>query len=767
VFENIGRLLVRKRVTFAYIICFSLLASLLSIYNQISTTGIPLDFSPQSIFMDNSEMMIRLEEIESHFGRGDNDFILLLHGPNLNSSEGKITLEELHKAIDNVPEVQSIRSLWNANQLTGEGGFLEVERLWDSEPFTRANEDPLLKGTLVSSNHQTTIIQATIDPALEKVQDLKPVIQKITEQIESVDIPPDLKTMSTGIPFVRVEVVDMMVDDELFYVPITAFMFLITVIILFRGILVSFAPLIAVIGAMIWAISLLLAFGVSFNLLSILTPTITLIIGIADGIHLVSRYREELQYTTNKEEAMGRTLKHMIVACFLTTFTTASGFLSLLVAQTSVIRDFGLHSAFAVMIAFFAVVLIVPVWLSFLSIEQIGPAPTKDSGSHRYFETLYLFITKRTVLIIGVTLLFVGVVGYYARTIRPNSSILEMYQEDHATSKAIRMSEKELSGIVPIYINFEVKEGNVLYPKLLSDVRKVEDELRKFEMITWTYSLSGQLHEIHKKISGNSDFPDTKEMIAQELLMTQMAGEIPINRVLSEDKKNVRILALTKDIGGRKFIEMREHMLTTIQAMSIENDNVQVDVTGDGLLASVGIDNLISDLLSSIALVFAVIASVMLLLLRNLRLTLIACIPNVIPLIFTLATLRFIGADLQISNIVSFTVAIGIAVDDTIHFIIRYKQELEKGNNHSQSLRNSFHGAGNAIILTSLLLISGFGVVATSDLTTTHQFGLLASVTLVTAVLADLIFLPALLELNDKWSRVTTKNQQDLTESTE
>jgi predicted RND superfamily exporter protein len=129
------------------------------------------------------------------------------------------------------------------------------------------------------------------------------------------------------------------------------------------------------------------------------------------------------------------------------------------------------------------------------------------------------------------------------------------------------------------------------------------------------------------------------------------------------------------------------------------------------------------------------------------RLALIALIPNLVPLVFILAALGLMGADLQTSNIVSFTVAVGMAVDDTIHFIVRYREERRRGQVKSEAIRRTFHGAGQAIVLTSVLLVLGFGVLGTSELTSTRDFGILASVTMTAAMLGDLLLLPAMLHL--------------------
>jgi len=201
-------------------------------------------------------------------------------------------------------------------------------------------------------------------------------------------------------------------------------------------------------------------------------------------------------------------------------------------------------------------------------------------------------------------------------------------------------------------------------------------------------------------------------------------------------------VALCEDAGGQAYIELYEHLQKKAQSL-FSDDSVSIEITGDGLMASLGINQLITDLLYSIFIVISVIYITLIVLLRNLKLASLSLLPNIIPLLFTLATLRLIGADLQTSNIISFTVSVGLAVDDTIHFVVRYKQEIQSKIPHKQAIQNTFRGAGQAIILTSLLLVSGFGVLATSDLTTTFHFGLLASVTLGAAILADLFLLPS------------------------
>ena len=223
-----------------------------------------------------------------------------------------------------------------------------------------------------------------------------------------------------------------MMDDELFFIPLLAVIFAITICVLFRKILVGLAPLFAVLIAIMWGMGLLLSFGVTLNVLSILVPTLALVIGVADGIHIITRYREELALNPNPEIAMGHCMQHMLLACFLTTFTTAAGFCSLLVADTVVVRDFGAHAATMVMVAFVAVVLVVPCWLAFVPTDRIGEPARKPDGTVGLSLARPLGSPSPKSIALGVILLSIGV-GWIGSDVRPNSRLLEMYTDDHPT----------------------------------------------------------------------------------------------------------------------------------------------------------------------------------------------------------------------------------------------------------------------------------------------------------------------------------------------
>lgn len=742
IFYRYGLWLFRNRAVVLILICVISIASALGIAHRIRTE-IPVDFTPQAIFMDKSPQMLQLREIEKTFGREDNDWVIILKG-NLSDPKSISYIETLHTQLETLTFVEKVQSLYNAASVQEVDEQIDILSIWDSsDPIGSAVADPFLRRAFVSEDGLRTVIRVRIERQREKVSDLAPAIQTLLKTVHAIPPPIDITIQTTGVPHIRNEVVSMMLEDNFTYAPILTCLFLVTICALFRSIPLGIAPLLGVLSAVLWSMGILLGTGVIFNVLSILVPILALIIGVADGIHLVSRYREELTRGKEQEEALAESIKHMFSACFLTTFTTAVGFLSLIIADTVVIRDFGLHSSVAVMTAFFAVMLVVPCYLSFLPAQRVPPLPPQQ---HRLYDAIHHICWEHPRKVISFVVLLCAVAMLYGSNVRPNSHLLEMYHSKHPTHSAIKEVDEHLSGIVPIFIFIENHEGDLLTPTHLSKILQLEEELREIPWVRWTYSLPAQIQYTHTLFTGETTPPKSKELIEQELLILSFSDDLPLDQITQNQHSQMRILALCQDAGGTAYIELHKRLTAKAQAL-FTDEEVTVDVTGDGLMASIGIHQLITDLLYSIAIVIAVIFITLFIMLRDVTLSMLSLLPNIIPLLFTLATLHMIGADLQTSNIVSFTVSIGLAVDDTIHFVVRYKQEKQQGVPHEEAIKKTFRGAGQAIILTSLLLVSGFGVLATSSLTTTYHFGLLSSVTLGAAILADLFLLPSAMNL--------------------
>ncbi len=741
------------------------LALLAAMVHRVATDGVPVDFTPQALFIDKGEEIDRLRAFEDTFGREDNTVLLLVQDlPQ--TSEGVEALRRLHEVVEAVPQVDEVVSPVDATVLVDDSGALQAIVPLDDRPAKEAlallSESPSTRKLLISDNGDTIALRVRLSADLDRVADLAPVVHSLTSAAAGVPLPAGTTLQPTGVPFVRTEISEKLVTDQALFVPVVGALFALTIVGLFRRFFLGLAPLVAVALADIWTLGVLIGGGATLNVLSILVPTLVLVIGVADGIHITARYREELEHGHATDIAMGRTLQAMALPCFLTTFTTGAGFASLWVADTAAIRTFGTHCSIAMAVTFVGVMSLLPTILAWIPRAWVlVPGPARPP-QHTILGRLDRLVAARPMLVLATCLAMAAGATAVGSTVESNSRLLEMYRSDAPTYAAIKRTEARLAGVIPVFFVLEAEEEDAWKsPEHLDRLAQLEQAMGDEPHILWTTSLASYVEELHALLSdGSTVLPDSREAVAQELLIGEVAGSALPAHLMSEDGRQVRIMALVADAGGREFLPMRDR-LDAVAADLFTDLPTKPRLTGDGMLAAAGIDRLITDLLGSLSLMFVVILATLSLLLRDVKLALVACVPNALPLVFTLGALGVMGADLGATNVVSFTVAVGLAVDDTIHFIVRFQAERAQRASVAEAITATFQGAGQPIIVTSVLLVAGFGVLALSELTSTRHFGILSSVTMVAALVGDLLFLPALLHLGQRWLRVEKERLRD------
>ena len=752
---RLGRGFVRRRGLATGLVLAVTVVLLVALGARVARDGVPVDFTPQALFIDKGEEIDRLRHVEAVFGREDNTVVFLVQDlPH--TAAGVEALEALHAALAAAPAVERVDSPVTATILVDDdSGLRAVSPLVERPPaeaFALLAADPTTRTLLVSDNADTLAVRVTLSSSLDRVADLAPRVRAVAAQARAVALPPGTRLHPTGVPWVRTEVTDRMITDQATFVPLVGGLFAVTIAVLFRRFWLGLAPLVAVAVADVWALGVLIGGGATLNVLSILVPTLVLVIGVADGIHITARYREELAHGHTAEDAMGHTIRAMALPCFLTTFTTGAGFASLLVADTTVIRAFGTHSAIAMGVTFVGVLTILPTLLAWIPPERVGLPSTGPTPTSRALGALDRVVARRPGWMLALALLAAATAGGLGSGVEANSRLLEMYREGSPTWEAIKLSETRLSGVIPVFFVLDADTDHAWQdPQHLDRLDRLEQRMAAEPHVLWTASLASYVRSLHDTLSdGSTALPTSRAAVAQELLIGELAGGTVPRGLVTEDGRTARVMALVADAGGRELLPLRDRLDGA--AAELFPDLTPVPrLTGDGMLAAVGIDRLITDLLSSLALMFVVILATLSLLLRDVKLALVACVPNAIPLLFTLGMLGVMGADLQASNVVSFTVAVGLAVDDTIHFIVRFKDERSRHPSLAAAITATFQGAGQPIVLTSLLLVAGFGVLALSDLTSTRHFGILSSVTMGAALVGDLLLLPALLHLGRRF----------------
>lgn len=506
-------------------------------------------------------------------------------------------------------------------------------------------------------------------------------------------------------------------------------------------------PLITVVLALLIFLGFLGITRQDFNIMSTMFPTLMLIFGMSDIIHLQSKYVDALHKGLSKREAMLLSLKEIGLALWLTSLTTAIGFASLLTSSTPAIRQFGLNAATGVLIAFVVVLVFGSSCLAFFGFHQLQRS---TEGAHRWEKlSIWLFnvnqrYPRRIFVVSALIVLFSLVSLPYIST---NSYLLGDIPERSRLRDDFKFFESAFSGVRPFEMAIEPKQHRDIFDaEVLQESIKLSEYLEKTHQIQSLYSPATLVRMMHQAELQDASvkLPTDSNELASLVQNIRRAESKLFFKLWNDAGDYGRISGRIRDAGSDSL----GMQLATIKAWI--NANIRTDVvdfrpTGTVLLVDKNHAYLRSNLFYSLGFAFILVALIFAWLFRDWRMVLVSIIPNIIPMLIAGAALSVTGIELKAVTSVIFTVSFGIAVDDTIHFLTRYKLQRKRGNSVEEALKETFIVSAKAITITTILLVVGFISLVFSSFTGTYYVGILICVTLVSAWLADVFLIPQLI----------------------
>ena len=691
-----------------------LVMGLLTLGMLFSLRNLQFDFSPQVIFESDHESFRYLQRYFEVFGRDDDELLFLLvaeEGLTIDTPDAHQFVEVLHAALEK-----------------------RVSYLVRIQSLARTPPDLLRKGLLsrilISQDRRATAILVRIAADRLEYQSLQPIVNQARDTLNSLVPPAGYSLHMVGVPRARVSVVEGLIGDQVRFFPVSLTLFILLFYVVLRNSWAVFFCLGSVGMAMFWGLGFLAMTGKSIDILNNVLPTLMFVIGSSDAVHLVLRYRDELRSGRSQEEAIHQTMSHLSLACLFTSLTTAVGFASLLAARINILQYFGLYCSVGIGFSYLLVVTVLPCGLKIVPPIAM-PASGSDSRSRveRGLDALADFVIDRPRSIFVFSVILVGVFGGLALQVTPRTNIHEAVPDEDPLFRDVQVVEERYGGFIPVALVLEWEPGvEILHPDSLDRIRGLRSFLEDQPEIRMAVSVADLI----------DDFGP--------LVFTPSCSE-PLERVFRAEQRMTRILGWSADVGSDRIQDCKRRIEAEIERVFQGVPGVLVRVTGDGPVATEGIGFLIGDLLASFFLAFGIIFFMMILLLRSWRAALVSMIPNLAPLILTMGFMGAMGMDMRVSSVVVFSVSLGLAVDDTIHFMVRYAEEWGIHQDAAVAVRRTFQGAGKAILGTTLLLGVGFGVLLLSHFPITRTFSTLMIMTLLGAVFGDLLLLPACLLL--------------------
>lgn len=575
--------------------------------------------------------------------------------------------------------------------------------------------------------------------------DFIPIIEKFENES-------GLEVRTSGMPYIRTLNSQNIIDEISLFILAALGVTSLIFFFFFRSFRATFISMVVVIFGVMWSFGILGLLNYEITVLTAIIPPLIIVIGIPNCIFLINKYQQEYQKHNNQAKALQRVISKVGNATLMTNATTAAGFATFIITESKLLKEFGIVASINIMLIFLLSLIIIPVIYSFMA------APKTKHLKHlnrRWVEGFVDWLVntvknrKITVYATGLTLLIGGIIG--VDQIRVSGSIIEDMPKSAGFFNDIVFFENEFDGIMPLEIMIDTKRPNGVMK--LPTLRRM-DELQ--ELIEETPNLSTPLSVVNlaKYIkqayyNGNPkyyDLPSNQEntFILSYLKNGGVDGKL-LSNFVDTTGQVARITTFMKDIGTDKMEKIEESLQTKIEKI-FPADRYNVTITGKAYMFTKGTKYLIRNLIESLALAIFLIALLMAYMFRSFKMIIVSLIPNILPLLITGGMMGFLGIPLKPSTILVFSIAFGISVDDTIHFLAKYRQELQI---HNWKIRKSVLAAlkesGVSMFYTSIVLFFGFSVFMISSFGGTKALGGLISFTLLAAMLSNLILLPTLL----------------------
>ncbi len=552
-----------------------------------------------------------------------------------------------------------------------------------------------------------------------------------------------------GRPYFQRELVNMQKREITFSAIVSGILVALIMFLLFRrpwGIIVS---VISIGLGLLLFLGFLGAAGRELNAISALYPVLMIIVGTSDVIHIMSKYIDELKQGANREDAIRTTIREIGMATLLTSLTTAIGFATLLTSKVIPIRDFGINAAIGVMIAYLTVLCFTTAALSFFRTEQIIKLGRGQAFWGNFLEKIYRFTLHRSRAITVGSLALVVLCVWGISRITTNYNIINNMPNGEPISVDFKFFEKELSGFRPlefaIFTQGDYKATD--YP-VLKEIDKLETYLHQFPYIQAIGSVTAIYKSLNQMHANNRvdayKLPETEAEYQRYQRFADKVPNLQLNVLVNETQDKARITSRILDIGADTIKAFGQRTDAWI-LNHIDQDVINVKRTGTGLIIDKNAEYIRRSLLIGLGIAILIVSFLMGLLFRNGRMLLISIVPNLLPLLLAGALLGFLGIELEAGVSIVFAVIFGIAVDDSIHFLSKFKLARMKGLAVEEAIHLTFRETGKAIVLTSIILFFCFSVMLFSVHPPSVTIGLLISLTLISAVVADLLLLPLLI----------------------
>lgn len=781
-FETWAVFFFRHRIK-TIIVMMLLTAAMISGLPQIT-----LDVSTEGFLHKADHALIDYNRFRDQFGR-DELVIVAIHGDDIFSLPFLTKLKKLHEQLANeVPYIDDITSLVNARNTKGIGDTLDVSDLLDPWPDTpealakvkkEALANPIYQNLLLSKDgHFTTIVIKTQtyssaesdadvltgfdekgDTAISNQprtyltdrenSQVVAAVHEITQKYNGPGFEIDIAGSATVTHFLK----HAMMSDMRQFAALALLTVAVLLYIMFRRISGVLLPLLVVILSLLSTVGLMAYWGIPIKLPTQILPSFLMAVSVGYSVHILALFYHHFSQNNDKQAAVAYAIGHSGLAVLMTAATTAGGLFSFSTSEIAPIADLGQMAGIGVLLALIYTIVLLPA--------LIALTPLKKAKQRNRTQTLTIIdrvlkqvaaisaTYSRTILVIAGVLVAVSVIGVWK--IRFVHDPLRWFPPDNEIRIATEKIDKNLRGSITLEIIVDSGVENGLYePALLNKLDKTAVFLEGLEVDTVfvgkAWSLTTILKETNQALNENrSEFyviPDNRDLVAQELLLFENSGSDDLEDFVDSQ---FRLARLTAKVPLQDAMAYNKFLVKAESHLKAEYDNYKITTTGMFVLLSRTIHAAVKSMLKSYGYALVIITILMIFLIGRLRIGLLSMIPNLTPILLTLGVMGWLHIPMNLFTMLVGNIAIGLAVDDTIHFMHNFRRYYEEHDDAAVAIEKTLMSTGRAMLVTSVVLSIGFFIFMFATMDNLYFFGLLTGCTIILALLADYFIGPALM----------------------
>lgn len=746
-------LLVGVRNPFAVILV--LLA--VTVYAAFQLPRLEINIAAQGLSIDDAASNRAKAAFKQKFP-GDDSLVVFFHDAELMSPEKLAVVREAVTTLSGLSFVREVVSIFAVKNVKTEDGFITSRPFFETTPTDEAGArteladalaNPLIIRNLVSPDGSTLAARVILD-----ADEMSPELEsKIVEGVETAIVNAKLsldEVFQLGPPIVRQAISSKIRSDQVRILSGAAAVLLLTLLLMLRRLNAAFVPLMTALMSIIWTLAFMAMTGITFNVMTSIVPALLVIVGSTEDIHLLAEYYAGIRKGLEKRPALERMSRHMGTAILITGLTTYLGFLSIVANRIEILQEFAIAASTGILFNFVITALFIPAWLKITDRSRPAEpsskaADTADAGPARQGVFLRDRLVHSRVLMVAIVAL-TALAAYGAMRVEVNTDPYAYFEKNDPLLERIYAVGDELAGIesFSIVLGSDI-EDTFLKVKYLEEVKKLQGFIDSTGLFDKSLSFADYIAFVDRVMedepTAKPALPDSDDILREYMLFLDHED---VADYVSADYSTARIivrhrLSASRDLS-RAIAAIREYAQDNIDPA------LRVHAMGEAVSRVEATDTMVVGQVKSLGLMAVVIWLVISVLFVNAKAGLLAVIPNLFPILALFGAMGFAGIPLDTSTAMIAAIALGICIDDTMHFMARYHQRTRASTDQTQAIKDTIRDEAPAIVATSVALALGFAVFALSSFPPVVNFGLLSALVMVLALIAVFVVLPVLLK---------------------